>query len=211
MPSSDLWMETDIGFGEDITTSVLLSDKLQRELCTKLLWHFIPMYLTVNGTSYEQDFIKLGMAIYAAHWPEDTTYGIKPMCQRTCLSKCLVPPEEVDTTDWDLNSMPELFYRNNNLKYQQMHTKYSDSEARQMWAALTKSIHAFLKKGHNASVSIYQVIWFTSLALESFSLWCCPLMDDTVFRQIVWEYPERPDKDNNETPDVDLPVPWEPW
>ncbi|KIK56848.1 hypothetical protein GYMLUDRAFT_247396 [Collybiopsis luxurians FD-317 M1] len=158
MTSSDLWLQTNIGFDEGVSTATLLSDELQKDLQTKFLWHFVLIYLTVHGTTYEEEFIRLAVVIYAAHWLEDTTYGIKPLCQRTCLSKRLVPPEEVDTSGWDLDSMPELYdgvdrersiERNKLIRatlYTFYRAQYSDSETRQMWAVLTKSVHNFLIK-----------------------------------------------------------------
>ncbi|KIK56648.1 hypothetical protein GYMLUDRAFT_247680 [Collybiopsis luxurians FD-317 M1] len=178
MPFHGSWEETDKGFAEDTPLSVLvrtlrilcyscwnsllqLSDEVQTQLRTKFLWHFAPTYLMVRGTEYKKDFWKLAVAIYAAHWPEDIACGTK-QTRHTCLSKRVVSPDNLDTSDWNQKPMPPWydskdeakalernrlirgtlysFYKSNNSIYQHSLAQCSKDEARQLQYGLSKAI-----------------------------------------------------------------------
>lgn len=65
----------------------------------------MPTYLTVQGTQYEQAFLVHASAIWASHWPEDATYGEKPMHQRTALNKQVLYPPEFSNGNLDIEDL----------------------------------------------------------------------------------------------------------
>ncbi|KIK64902.1 hypothetical protein GYMLUDRAFT_240839 [Collybiopsis luxurians FD-317 M1] len=167
MPFCNSWEETDTGFAKDSPTSVLLSDELQTKLCTKFLWHFIPTYWMVWGMEFKKYFMKLVVPIYAAHWPEDVTCGLKKT-QHTCLSKHVVSPDYIDTSDWSQKAMPPWynskdqdkaleqnrlvramlysFYKDNNLAYKHSLAQCTKEEACQVQLGLNRAVQNFFEK-----------------------------------------------------------------
>ncbi|KIK54962.1 hypothetical protein GYMLUDRAFT_248984 [Collybiopsis luxurians FD-317 M1] len=105
------WVKTDTGFDEDTSPSVLVSDDCEAHLCTKFLWHYVPTYVMVLGTVYEQEFIKLAITIYIAHWPEDTTYGLKSSSNRTCFKKQISFLDGGNSSEWKLKALPAWYDR----------------------------------------------------------------------------------------------------
>ncbi|KIK60041.1 hypothetical protein GYMLUDRAFT_244820 [Collybiopsis luxurians FD-317 M1] len=109
MPFTSSWVKTDTGFDKDTLPSALDSDELHTHLHTKFLWHYVPTYAMVLGTIYEQEFIKLAVTIYIAHWPEDTTYGLKSFSEQTLFQKQIIIPDDSDSGEWKLKALPAWY------------------------------------------------------------------------------------------------------
>ncbi|KAJ3881368.1 hypothetical protein F5051DRAFT_437058 [Lentinula edodes] len=167
-PFEESWLQTDGGI-DDEAQDPQLSRQLHKTLRTKFLWHFVPTYLTVQGTQYEQAFLVHASAIWASHWPEDTTYGEKPMHQRTALNKqVLYPPEfsngNLDIEDLELHLGVDKYEAQAIMKnriaqfelthalqaniqsYQRTLHGYAADEADKMWYQMLKSIRNFLSQ-----------------------------------------------------------------
>ncbi|KAH7876525.1 hypothetical protein F5051DRAFT_432857 [Lentinula edodes] len=98
------WVQTDDGIDEE-AQDPQFSREIHKTLRTKFLWHFVPTYLTVQGTQYEQAFLIYASAIWASHWPEDVTYGEKSLLQRTALMKRVVYPPEFSSGNLDIEDL----------------------------------------------------------------------------------------------------------
>ncbi|KIK52208.1 hypothetical protein GYMLUDRAFT_251453 [Collybiopsis luxurians FD-317 M1] len=149
------WVKTNTGFDKDISPSVLVSDEREAHLHTKFLWHYVPTYVMVLGTVYEQEFIKLAITIYIAHWPEDTTYGLKSLSNQTCFKKQISFPDGGNSSEWKLKALPAWYdgsdteerlelnnivqttlytiYKENNGIYKELLSHYMDEEAQHMF------------------------------------------------------------------------------
>ncbi|KAJ3891719.1 hypothetical protein C8J55DRAFT_563137 [Lentinula edodes] len=165
-PFENSWVQTDSGIDEDIHDA-LFSRYLHISLRTKFLWHFVPTFLSVQGTEFEQPFLIRASAIWASHWPEDTTYGEKPVHNRTALMKRVIYPPGFSSGDFDIGDM-ELhlgvdkyeaqankrdqvacatlhnFFFDNIQTYQRALHGYPEDEAQKMWYQMKNSIHNFL-------------------------------------------------------------------
>ncbi|KAJ4464248.1 hypothetical protein C8J55DRAFT_494019 [Lentinula edodes] len=98
------WTQTDGGIDEEIHNASF-SRYLHISLRTKLLWHFVPTFLSVQGTVFEQAFLVHASAIWASHWPEDVTYGEKPVHERTALLKQAIYPSGFSRGDLDVEDL----------------------------------------------------------------------------------------------------------
>ncbi|KIK52664.1 hypothetical protein GYMLUDRAFT_251035 [Collybiopsis luxurians FD-317 M1] len=185
MSFCESWEETDTGFPEDTPISTLLTDNVQTQLRTKFLWHFAPTYQSVCGTEYEVEFLKLAVAIYAAHWPEDVTWGMKPAPQCTCFSKRVVSLDGIDTSNWEQKTAPQWydskgqakalernglvratlysFYRRNNTVYRHALAKNAKDEAHRMQRGLSKARAVREASPYIESYGLPPSEWKTSL------------------------------------------------
>ncbi|KAJ3912471.1 hypothetical protein F5877DRAFT_84778 [Lentinula edodes] len=103
-PYEESWVQTDGGIDEE-AQDPQFSREIHKTLRTKFLWHFVPTYLTVQETQYEQAFLIYASAIWASHWPEDVTYGEKLLLQRTALMKRVVYPPEFSSGNLDIEDL----------------------------------------------------------------------------------------------------------
>ncbi|KAJ3901488.1 hypothetical protein F5879DRAFT_991917 [Lentinula edodes] len=146
-PFEESWLWTDGGI-DDEKQDPALSRQLHKTLRTKFLWHFVPTFLTVQGTIHEQPFLIYASAIWASHWPEDATYGEKPLHKRTALLKRVIYPPEFSSGDFNIEDL-ELHlgmdrYEAHAMKknrvaqvniqsYQQTLREYAPQEVETMW------------------------------------------------------------------------------
>ncbi|KAJ3887426.1 hypothetical protein GG344DRAFT_68825 [Lentinula edodes] len=160
------WTQTDGGIDGEIHNASF-SRYLHISLRTKLLWHFVPTFLSVQGTVFEQAFLVHASAIWASHWPEDVTYGEKPVHERTALLKQAIYPSgfsrgDLDVEDLELHlgvdqyearaikrdkvaqMMLHHFFLDNILTYQRILHGYSEDESKKMWRQMMNSIQRFL-------------------------------------------------------------------
>ncbi|KAJ4500522.1 hypothetical protein C8R41DRAFT_863113 [Lentinula lateritia] len=178
-PFEESWTQTDRGIDED-------------RYHPSFLWHFVPTFLMVFGTEFEEAFLIRTSAIWAAHWPEDVTFGEKPLHQRTSLMKRVVYPpgysgSELDIEDLELcYGVPRYeaqtmirdkitqatlysFFNDNNQTYQRILHTYANDEARKMWHGMMNSIRNFLVQAVNnfhpyiQSYGLPPSAWETSL------------------------------------------------
>ncbi|KAJ4465849.1 hypothetical protein C8R41DRAFT_871780 [Lentinula lateritia] len=165
-PFEHSWLQTDGGIDEE-NYDAEFSRYLHLSLRTKFLWHFAPTYLSVQGTAFEQSFLIRASAIWASHWPEDVTYGEKPVHERTALMKRVIYPAGFSSGDLDIEDI-ELhlgmnrydaqavkrdqvaqmtlhnFFADNIRTYQRILQGYSNDETKKMWYQLMNSIRTFL-------------------------------------------------------------------
>ncbi|KAJ3902571.1 hypothetical protein F5879DRAFT_923731 [Lentinula edodes] len=184
------WTQTDGGIDEEIHNASFFR-YLHISLRTKLLWHFVPTFLSVQGTVFEQAFLVHASAIWASHWPEDVTYGEKPVHERTALLKQAIYPSGFSRGDLDVEDL-ELhlgvdqyearaikrdkvaqttlhhFFLDNILTYQRILHGYSEDESKKMWRQMMNSIQRFLLQ----AVTKY-----------------CQYIDEGPHRLLAWEYP----------------------
>ncbi|KAJ3846367.1 hypothetical protein EV368DRAFT_69975 [Lentinula lateritia] len=130
------------------------------------LWHLVPTFLIVFGMEFEEAFLICTSAIWAAHWPEDVTFGEKPLHQQTSLMKY-----EAQTMIQNKITQATLysFFNDNNQTYQRILHTYANNEARKMWHGMMNSIQNFLVQAVNnfhpyiQSYGLPPSAWETSL------------------------------------------------
>ncbi|KIK58957.1 hypothetical protein GYMLUDRAFT_245732 [Collybiopsis luxurians FD-317 M1] len=232
MPFTSSWVKTDTGFDEDTSPSVLVSDEREAHLRTKFLWHYVPTYVMVLGTVYEQEFIKLAKQISFPDGGNSSEWKLKAL------------PAWYDGSDTEerlkLNNIVRTtlytIYKENNGIYKELLSHYTDEEARHMCGALREAICNFLKRAvtkassHIMSYGLPPYLWKTSL-YGAILLWAIhnllPLSFnrhtwakyhylDAVLEGIeetLWEYPKKsPIAEGSESDgSMDLTEPWEPW
>ncbi|KAJ3898176.1 hypothetical protein F5879DRAFT_995065 [Lentinula edodes] len=197
-PFKNSWFQTDSGIDEE-KLDAPFSRHLHLSLRTKFLWHFAPTYLSVKGTVFEQPFLIYALAIWASHWPEDVTYGEKPVHERTALMKRVIYPSgfsrgSLDIEDLELHlgvdqyeaqaikrdkvaqATLHSFFLDNIRSYQRTLYQYSGDEAKVMWYQMMNSIRNFLFQAvtdhglHIVSYGLPASAWQSSLD-EAVLLW----------------------------------------